>query len=61
MEEEAVRKAPSAHEVGMMLDTMSEEELQARIGLLEGEIARLRAAIEARRQTRETAKNFFKF
>jgi len=61
MDEEEVRKAPSTHEVGMVLDSMSVEELQARIGLLESEIGRLRAAIEARRKTRADADNFFKF
>ncbi|MCF1743634.1 DUF1192 domain-containing protein [Paradevosia shaoguanensis] len=61
MDEEEVRKTPSTHEVGMVLDAISEEELQSRIGLLEGEIARLKAAIEARRKTRSDAENFFKF
>lgn len=45
----------------MVLDAISEEELQSRIGLLEREIARLKAAIEARRKTRSDAENFFKF
>ncbi|CDP50280.1 DUF1192 domain-containing protein [Paradevosia shaoguanensis] len=61
MDEEEVRKTPSTHEVGMVLDAISEEELQSRIGLLEREIARLKAAIEARRKTRSDAENFFKF
>ena len=61
MDEEEVRKTPATHEVGMVLDAISEEELQSRIGLLEGEIARLKAAIEARRKTRSDAENFFKF
>lgn len=61
MEEEEVRKRPKAHEVGMLLDAMSEEELEARIGLLEGEIERLRAAIQARRKTKDDARSFFKF
>ena len=41
-------KKPKVHEVGMILDAMSVEELTDRIALLEGEIARLRAAIVAR-------------
>ena len=53
-------KKPKLHEVGMPIDTMSVEELLARIGLLEGEIARLRAAIEARQKTRSAADALFK-
>ena len=60
MDEEAVKK-PRAHEVGMNIDTMSVEELSERIGLLEGEIGRLRAAIEARGATRQAAESIFKF
>ena len=36
-------KKPKGHEIGMILDAMSVEELTDRIALLEGEIARLRA------------------
>ena len=54
-------KKPTAHEVGMMLDAMSVEELEQRIGLLEGEIKRLRVAIDARGQTRKAAESIFKF
>ncbi|HEY0918380.1 DUF1192 domain-containing protein [Devosia sp.] len=53
-------KRPKAHEVGMPIDAMSVEELEARIGLLEGEIARLRQAIAARHQTRAAADSLFK-
>ena len=53
-------KKPKLHEVGMPIDTMSVEELLARIGLLEGEIARLQAAIEARQKTRSAADALFK-
>ena len=60
MDEETFKK-PTAHEVGMMLDTMSVEELEQRIGLLEGEIKRLRAAIDARGHTRKAAESIFKF
>lgn len=52
---------PKAHEVGMALDTMSIEELSDRIGLLEAEIVRLRAAIDARGNTRKAADAMFKF
>ena len=54
-------KKPKAHEVGMNIDTMSVEELDERIGQLEAEIARLRAAIEARGATRKAADAAFKF
>lgn len=60
MDEDAIRK-PKGHEVGMMLDAMSVEELQDRIALLEGEIARLQAAIAARNKTRTDADALFKF
>jgi len=54
-------KKPRAHEVGMQIDTMSVEELNERIGMLEAEIARLRVAIEARGATRKEADAAFKF
>ena len=54
-------KKPKAHEVGMPIDTMSVDELNERIGLLESEIARLRVAIEARGATRKAADAAFKF
>ena len=53
-------KKPKGHEVGMNIDTMSVEELTDRIALLEGEIARLKAAIAARQQTRSVADALFK-
>lgn len=59
MDEEAIKK-PKAHEVGMPIDTMSVEELAERIALLEGEIARLKAAIDARDATRKAAESIFK-
>lgn len=60
MDEEAIKK-PKAHEVGMPIETMSVEELADRIALLEGEIARLRVAIDARDATRKAADSIFKF
>ena len=60
MDDEAIKK-PRAHEVGMPIDTMSVEELTERIAMLEGEIARLRVAIEARGATRKAADSIFKF
>jgi uncharacterized small protein (DUF1192 family) len=60
MDDEEIRK-PKTHEVGMNIDTMSVEELADRIALLEGEIMRLRKAIDARGATRQAADAIFKF
>jgi uncharacterized small protein (DUF1192 family) len=60
MNDEEIKK-PKGHEVGMPIDAMSVEELADRIALLEGEIARLRAAIDARGATRKAAESVFKF
>jgi uncharacterized small protein (DUF1192 family) len=53
-------KKRKAHELGMVLDAMSVEELNERIGLLEAEIARLRAAIELKQKSKSAADAFFK-
>lgn len=58
-DEDKVKK-PRGHDIGMPLDAMSVEELTDRIGLLEGEIARLRAAIEAKKQSRSAADSVFR-
>ncbi|WP_051961347.1 DUF1192 domain-containing protein [Devosia riboflavina] len=60
-DEEQRRKKPVAHDVGMVLDTLSVSELEQRIALLEGEILRLKAAIDARGDTRKAAEAAFKF
>ena len=54
-------KKPKGHEVGMNIDAMSVEELTDRIALLEGEIARLKAAIAARQRHKSEAASVFKF
>lgn len=59
--DEDINSKPRVHEVGMVIDTMSVEELTERIALLEAEILRLRAAIDARGQTLQAAKSIFKF
>jgi uncharacterized small protein (DUF1192 family) len=59
MDDEPIRKR-RGHEVGMPIDTMSVEELQERIEMLEAEIGRLRVAIEARSATRRAADAAFK-
>jgi uncharacterized small protein (DUF1192 family) len=53
-------KKPRGHDVGMILVAMSVEELTDRIALLEGEIARLRAAIDSKRKSKSAADAFFK-
>ncbi len=54
-------KKPKAHEVGMVLDAMSVEELEDRVGLLEAEIARIKTAIVAKKKSRDAAASVFKF
>jgi uncharacterized small protein (DUF1192 family) len=53
-------KKPKGHEIGMVLDAMSVEELTERIAMLEGEIERLRIAIESKRKSKSAADAFFK-
>jgi uncharacterized small protein (DUF1192 family) len=60
MEDDEKRK-PTSHDVGMNLDRLSVEELEERITLLDGEIARLRAAIAAKGDSRKAAEAAFKF
>lgn len=59
--DEEIRKRPVTHELGMPLDSLSVTELEERIGLLESEIARLRAAIAAKGDSRKAAEAAFKF
>ena len=54
-------KKPKGHETGMPIDTMSVDELNERIGMLEAEIVRLKSAIEARNQSKSAAASVFKF
>lgn len=51
---------PVAHEVGMVLDTLSIDELEERIVLLEGEVVRLKQAIETKTSSRSVADAVFK-
>ena len=48
------------HEIGQDLALLSVAELEARIALLKGEIARLEADIARKRSTRTAADQFFK-
>ena len=53
-------KKKVAHEIGQDLALLSVEELNDRISLLNGEVARLRAALEKKRASRSAADQFFK-
>lgn len=53
--------AKPVHEVGMLLDALSVDELNERIGTLEGEIRRLRAEIDKKSASRSAAESVFKF
>jgi uncharacterized small protein (DUF1192 family) len=53
-------KKPKGHEIGMILDAMSVEELNDRIAMLENEIARLKVAIENKQKSKSAADAFFK-
>ena len=53
-------KKPAAHEIGQILDDLSEPELAERIGLLRTEIERLERAILSRQATRAAAASAFK-
>jgi uncharacterized small protein (DUF1192 family) len=59
-EELLPRKKTPEISLGEDLSAMSEFELEERIARLEAEIARSRAAIDARRDTRSVADAFFK-
>jgi uncharacterized small protein (DUF1192 family) len=59
-EELLPRKKPPEIVLGEDLSALSEHELQARIAALETEIARCRAAIDARKSTRSAADSFFR-
>ncbi len=54
-------KKPREHEIGMLLDAMSVEELTDHIAMLEAEIARLRVAIDDKRKSKSAADAVFKF
>lgn len=58
-DDEDVKKKVS-HEVGELLDALSIEELEARIGLLQDEITRLSAVIETKKASKSAADSFFK-
>lgn len=54
------RKAPTTHEVGQSLDSLSVDELDERIELLQAEIARLSAARASKQASKNAADAFFR-
>lgn len=60
MQEADEPRKSAPHVLGMSLDTLSISELTERIGMLEAEIARLRASIEAKTASRAAAESAFK-
>lgn len=56
----APRKKPLQIQLGEDISAQSAHELEARIARLEEEIARCKAAIEARHATKSAAESFFK-
>jgi uncharacterized small protein (DUF1192 family) len=60
MEEDDRPKKKVAHEIGSDLSLLSVDELNARIGLLKEEIARLEADIGNKQAKKAAADSFFK-
>ena len=59
MDEDEKRETPP-HVVGMVLDSLSIDELEARIAMLEAEIARLQQAISEKSASRNAAEAVFR-
>lgn len=51
---------PVAHQIGAELSAISADELRERIGLLEDEIARLRAEVSRKEASKAAASAFFR-
>ncbi|MCB1501603.1 MAG: DUF1192 domain-containing protein [Bauldia sp.] len=58
--DEDAPRAPQAHAIGADLSTLSLDELTARIAMLRDEIARVEAAIAAKRESAAAADKFFR-
>jgi len=60
MVDEDERREMPPHVVGMVLDSLSIDELEARIAMLEAEIARLQQAISEKSESRNAAEAVFR-
>ncbi|HEY1361359.1 MAG TPA: DUF1192 domain-containing protein [Xanthobacteraceae bacterium] len=60
MEDDERPKKKIVHEIGQDLALLSVRELEERIAILKGEIARLEAAIAGKQASRNVADQFFK-
>lgn len=60
LEEDDRPKKKPVHEIGQDLALLSVEELNDRIALLNGEVARLQAALEKKHASRSAADQFFR-
>lgn len=60
IEDLAPRKKAPQIQIGEDISALSAHELEARIAVLEEEIARCKTAIASRRATKSAAENFFK-
>jgi uncharacterized small protein (DUF1192 family) len=60
MDDDDRPKKKIVHEIGQDLALLSIKELEERIAVLNGEIARLRAAIASKQGSRNVADQFFK-
>jgi uncharacterized small protein (DUF1192 family) len=60
LDEDDRPKRKPVHEIGQDLALLSIEELSDRISLLNDEIARLQAALEKKRASRNAADHFFR-
>ncbi len=60
MDEDDRPRKKITHEIGQDLSLLSVEELNERIALLTGEIARLQEAATRKRASRDAASSFFK-
>lgn len=59
-EEDERPRRKITHEIGQDLSLLSIEELEARVALLQSEIERLTASMDAKRATRSAADKYFR-
>lgn len=61
MDDDGRPNKKSEHTIGMVLDALSVDELNERITILQAEIVRLQAEVEAKSKSRQAAESVFKF